>query len=231
MTHPDPSPVNPLPPQVWLLFVCIALPEAAFSLGEAGLVGGAYAIGWRLEALNSYAFSGLAFDFMVANGVLLWEHMLRFLTYPFVSGNFTGTLISGVIILAMGKLVGELMGGWAVWLIFVLCSALGAAVMGLATDEAWLAGAYPGAFGLIGTFTFLYWRKQVATGGPQSQAFLLIGVLMGLQLIFAALMALTGSNPRYDWVAELTGFIIGFGLAAFVTPGGMERLLGVLRRR
>ena len=228
---PDPSPFNALPPAVWFLFAALALPELAFSLGEAGLVGGPQAIGWRLEALNSYAFSGQAFDFMVENGVILWEHMLRFVSYPFVSGTFTSTLIGGVIVLAMGKLVGEALGGWAVWLLFMLCSIVGALVMGLLTSQSWLAGAYPGAYGLIGTFTFLYWQKQVATGGAPSQAFLLIGVLMGLQLVFAALSGVAGQSPSYRWVAELTGALTGFGLTAFVVPGGMARLLATLRQR
>ncbi|MEL7091428.1 MAG: rhomboid family intramembrane serine protease [Pseudomonadota bacterium] len=230
MTHHDPSPVNPLPPLVWLLFAAIAVPEAIFSLGEAGVVGGPAAIGWRLEALNTYAFSGQAFDFMLENGVILWDHMLRFITYPFVAGSFTGVLIAGVILLAMGKLVGEVMGGAAVWLIFMLCSVVGALVMGLTTAQSWLAGAYPGAYGLIGTFTFLYWQKQAVTGGPQAQAFMLIGILMGLQLLFAVLFAFTGSAPDYVWVAELTGAATGFAIAAFVMPGGMSRLLAALRR-
>ena len=228
---PDPSPFNALPPAVWFLFAALALPELAFSLGEAGLVGGPQAIGWRLEALNTYAFSGQAFDFMLENGVILWEHMLRFVSYPFVSGSFTSTLIGGVIVLAMGKLVGEALGGWAVWLLFMLCSIVGALVMGLLTSQSWLAGAYPGAYGLIGTFTFLYWQKQVATGGAPSQAFLLIGVLMGLQLVFAALSGVAGQSPSYRWVAELTGALTGFGLTAFVVPGGMARLLATLRQR
>ncbi|WP_415919189.1 rhomboid family intramembrane serine protease [Tateyamaria sp. SN6-1] len=229
--NPDPSPFNALPPQVWFLFAAIALPELAFSLGEAGMVGGPQAIGWRLEALNTYAFSGQAFDFMVQNGIILWDHMLRFVTYPFVSGSFTSTLIGGVIVLAMGKLVGEALGGWAVWLLFLLCSIIGALVMGLLTSQSWLAGPYPGGYGLIGAFTFLYWQKQVATGGPQTQAFLLIGVLMGLQLVFAALSGLAGQTASYRWVAELSGAAAGFGLVAFVVPGGMARLLAALRQR
>ena len=232
MSHPaDPSPVNALPPLVWFLFAAIAVPEALFSLGEAGLVGGPRAIGWRLDAINTYAFSGQALDFMLGNGVILWEHMLRFITYPFVQGSFTSALIAGVIVLAMGKLVGEALGGWAVWLLFILCSIMGAAVMGLLTSQSWLFGAYPGAYGLIGTFTFLYWQRQVATGGPQIRAFMLIGVLMGLQLVFAALSGIAGARPSFVWVAELTAVLTGFGLTAFVVPGGMARLLAVLRQR
>lgn len=224
--HRDPSPVNPLPPLVWLLFIALALPELIFSAGEAGLVGGPQAVGWRLNALNDYAFSGEAFDFMLEQGRLLPEHLLRFVSYPFVFGSFTSALFAGVILLAMGKMVGEALGGWAVVLMFVLCGVVGALVFGLLTNQAWLVGAYPSVYGLIGTYTFLYWQRQVMTGGPQGQAFMLIGVLMGIQLIFGALF-----QVGYAWVGELGGFVAGFALTAFVVPGGMGRMLSLLRRR
>jgi len=222
----DPSPLNPLPPAVWLLFAAVALPELAFALGEAGLIGGPGAVGWRLNALNTYAFSGDAFDFMVQNGRLLPEHMLRFVTYPFVHAQFTSTLFACVILLAMGKMVGEIMGGWAVILMFFLSGICGAAAFGLFTNQPWLIGAYPAVYGLIGTYTFLYWQRQVATGGPQGQAFMLIGVLMGIQLVFGILF-----EVGYAWVGELAGFVAGFALTAFVMPGGLARVVSALRRR
>lgn len=224
--HHDPSPVNPLPPAVWLLFIALALPELIFSAGEGGLAGGAGAVGWRLNALNDYAFSNEAFDFMLANGRLLPEHLIRFVTYPFVFGSFTSALFAGVILLAMGKMVGEVLGGFAVILMFVLCGVFGALMFGLITDEPWLVGAYPSVYGLIGTYTFLYWQRQVVSGGPQGQAFMLIGVLMGIQLIFGIFF-----QVGYAWVGELAGFVAGFALTAFVVPGGMARLIAVLRRR
>ena len=222
----DPSPINPLPPAVWFLFFALALPELVFSVGEAGLMGGPQAVGWRLNALNDYAFSGIAFDFMVDNARLLPEHMLRFVTYPFVFGSFTSSIFAGVILLAMGKMVGEVMGGFAVILMFFLSGIFGALVFGLLTNEPWLVGAYPCVYGLIGTYTFLYWQRQVASGGPQGQAFMLIGVLMGIQLIFGVLF-----QVGYEWVGELAGFVAGFALTAFVVPGGMRRALASLRRR
>ncbi|MEO0864452.1 MAG: rhomboid family intramembrane serine protease [Pseudomonadota bacterium] len=222
----DPSPVNPLPPAVWLLFVLLAAPEAVFTLGEAGIIGGPEAVGWRLNAINGYGFSGQAFDYMLENGVLLSEHLLRFLTYPFLHGSATSFLFAAVILLAMGKMVGEVLGGMAVILIFVLSAVIGALVFALLTDQAWLIGGYPGVFGLIGTFTFLYWQRMAATGRPQLQAFSLIGVLMGIQLLFGMFFAV-----GFSWVAELTGFVTGFGLTAFVVPGGMARVLAVVRRR
>jgi len=227
MSHPaDPSPFNALPASVWLLFGALATVEGIFSLGEAGIIGGPAAVGWRLAAINAYGFSGAAFDFMVENGRLLPEHMLRVLTYSFVHGSFTSTLFAGVILLAMGKMVGEVMGGWAVVLLFVLCGVAGALVFGLVTDQSWLIGAFPGVYGLIGAYTFLLWQRLADSGGPQAQAFTLIGFLMGIQLVFGIFF-----QVGYMWVAELSGFTAGFALSAFVMPGGMTRLMSVLRRR
>lgn len=222
----DPSPFNPLPAAVWLLFLALVVPEALFSLGEAGVVGGPAAVGWRLAALNDYAFSGDAFDYMVENGRILPEHMMRFATYPFVHVGFTSFLFAGVILLAIGKMVGEVMGGWAVVLVFAVSSVSGALIFGLLTDQPWLFGAFPGVYGLIGAYTFLLWQRQVVTGGPQVQAFRLIGVLMALQLFFGVFFG-TG----YAWVGELGGFCVGFFLTGFVMPGGMSHALAVLRRR
>ena len=55
---------------------------------------------------------------------------------------------------------------------------------------------------------------------------MLIGVLMGVQLIFGALF-----QVGYAWVGELAGFVAGFALTAFVVPGGMVRVRDALRRR
>ena len=39
--------VNPLPPVVVALFIAVVVPEALFSLGAAGVIGGPGAVGWR----------------------------------------------------------------------------------------------------------------------------------------------------------------------------------------
>lgn len=227
MSHSDdPSPFNSMPAPVWVLFLMIAGIEGMFSLGEAGLIGGPGAVGWRLSAINDYGFSGQAFDFMVQNGRLLPDQMLRFVTYPFVHGSFTSMLFAGVLLLAMGKMTGEIMGGWAVVLIFVLCGIFGALMFGLFTNQAWMIGAYPSVYGLIGAYTFLMWQRLASIGGPQAQAFTLIGFLMGIQLVFGIFF-----EVGYTWVAELAGFAAGFALSAIVMPGGIDRVVAALRRR
>ena len=78
MSHPDDqSPVNSLPPVVTALFLLLVGVEAALWLGSKGIVGGPTAVGWRLDAIQRYAFAPDIFDWMIANGVFPPEHMLR----------------------------------------------------------------------------------------------------------------------------------------------------------
>lgn len=222
----DPNPVNPLPPVVIALFFAIFGVECMFALGEAGLIGGPAAVGWRLGAIRDYGFSGQAFDFMVENARPLSEHLIRFLTYPFLHGGFTAALFVGVILLAMGKLVGEVMGQGAVVVIFFSATILGAIVFGLVTDEAWLIGGFPGVYGLIGGYTFLAWQQLAGTGMRQLGAFRLIGILMAIQLIFGIFF-----QVGYSWVAELSGFVVGFLVSPVLVKGGVARVLSRLRQR
>ncbi len=54
--EPHNGAVNPLPPVVAALFLVIMGIEIAFFLGTRGIVGGPAAVGWRLSAIQSYAF-------------------------------------------------------------------------------------------------------------------------------------------------------------------------------
>lgn len=219
------GPVNPLPRVVIALFAVVMGIEALFSLGAQGIIGGPQAIGWRLGAIQGYAFSAEIFQWMLANGRWPGEHLARFATYPFIHGNFTHALFAGVMLLALGKFVGEVFRGWAVLAVFFGASIGGAAVYGLlAASPIPLLGAFPGVYGLIGAFTYLLWLKLGQEGGPQIRAFTLIAFLMGIQLVFGILFG--GSR---DWIADLSGFVFGFGLSFVVSPGGFARLREKLR--
>ncbi len=219
------GPVNPLPRVVIALFAVVMGIEALFSLGAQGIIGGPQAIGWRLGAIQGYAFSAEIFQWMLANGRWPGEHLARFVTYPFIHGNFTHALFAGVMLLALGKFVGEVFRGWAVLAVFFGASIGGAAVYGLlAASPIPLLGAFPGVYGLIGAFTYLLWLRLGQEGGPQIRAFTLIAFLMGIQLVFGILFG--GSR---DWIADLSGFVFGFGLSFVVSPGGFARLREKLR--
>lgn len=223
----DPSPVNPLPPAVLVIFLAIFGIEAVLAAAEAGIVGGPQAVGWRMGLIRDYGFSPQVFDWMVETGRFPAEHLLRFVTYPFLHVGFVQMAIAGVIFLAMGKMVGEVIGHASVPAIFFGASLVGALAYGaLLSEPAWLIGAFPGAYGLIGGFTFILWTQARATGSSQARAFTLIALLMGIQLVFGLLF---GSDNT--WVADLFGFIAGFGLCFLLVPGARAALIRRMRQR
>lgn len=228
MRHPeDESPVNPLPPVVVALFLLLVGVEAAFWAGSRGLVGGPEAVGWRLAGFQQYAFSAEIFDWMLATGSWPLEHLKRFVTYMFVHYNFTHALFGGVLLLAIGKMVGEVFSQLATLIVFIGSGIMGALAYALILDPAQpLIGSYPGVYGLIGAFTFLMWVRLGVLGAPQARAFSLIGVLVGIQLLFGLLF---GGNP--DWVADVFGFAAGFLMSFLLVPGGWQRIRERIRRQ
>ena len=229
MHHPDAeqSPFNAIPPAVLLLAGVMAGVEIAFQAGEAGFVGGPGSIGWRLEAVRSYGFLDPIWDWMLSNGRAPMDHLIRLLTYPFIHASLTHAAFAVVIVLAIGKSVGEIYSAVSVLLTFFGASIFAAAAYGtVMTTQAPLFGGYPGAYGLIGAFTYLLWIRLEAVGENSMRAFTLIAVLMGLQLIYGIMF-----GPDPTWFADLMGFVAGFGLAFVVRPGGWTRLLSRLRQR
>ncbi|EPX81549.1 rhomboid family intramembrane serine protease [Litoreibacter arenae] len=223
----DASPFNVLPPVVIALAAILAGVEIIFQAGESGLVGGAGAVGWRLGALEDYAFFGPIWAQMLEKSYFPLEHMQRFVTYPFVHGSFTHAAFAVVIVLAIGKAVGEVFSAVSFIAVFMVSSIVAALVYALLTDtQQPLFGAYPGAYGLIGAFTFLLWVNLAAVGANSMRAFSLIGFLMLFQLVFGLLF-----GGGYDWVADVAGFVAGFLLSFVVSPGGWGRVLAKLRKR
>lgn len=228
MTHSDDSsPFNPLPPVVVVLFLAVVLPEIAFFLGSKGLIGGPQAVGWRQAMIQQYGFSGDMMRWMLENGIYPPQQLIRIVTYPFLHGSFSEMVFAAALLLAMGKFVGEVFRPAATLAAFVIPAICGALVYGaLARDNPWLYGAFPGIYGLIGAFTYLLWLKLGQQGGSQARAFLLIGFLMGAQLLFSLLF---GGTLR--WVADLTGFLTGFAASFVLRPGGWAKLRARMLQR
>ena len=115
-------PFNPLPKVVIVLAAVILGLEMLFTLGGRGIIGGPDAIGWRLAAIENWAFYDRVWDWMLANGRYPTEQMARFVTYPLIHVNFTHALFVVVFVLAMGKLVSEVFGAAAFVASFVPAS-------------------------------------------------------------------------------------------------------------
>lgn len=219
-------PFNPLPPVVVLFTLAIAAVEILFQAAQSGFVGGAEGIGWRLEAIRNYAFLDPVFAWMLETGRYPTEHLLRFISYPFLHGSFTHAAFAVVMLLAIGKLVAEAFSARAFVLIFVTSSITGALAYGVFLDTRFpLIGAFPAVYGLIGALTFMLWMRAKYEGTNQFRAFGLIGALMGIQLVFKLLFG--GSN---DWVADIVGFLTGFALSFLLAPDGTKRLAELLNQ-
>jgi len=218
---------NALPPAVAALALAIFAIEVLFNLGARGIIGGQDAIGWRVEAVQDFAFSAPVLAWMFETGNWSFEHLQRFVTYPFIHLGFTHAAFVIVFLLALGKMVGEVFGNLAVLILFFACGIFGALIYaGVVGDDRPLVGGFPSAYGLIGAYTFLLWVRYKAAGENEWQAFTLIGFLMGIQLFFGIFF-----QVGWDWVAEIAGFVFGFVLTPALVPGAFRRMLNRLRQR
>lgn len=221
------SPFNNLPIASVIIAMVMAAVEIVLQAADLGLVGGANGVGWRLAAFQDYAFFGSIWDQMWDLSLYPTEHLIRFVTYPFLHGSFFHAAFAIVIVLAIGKVVGEVFNTIAFFAIFFASSILGALVFAVITDaQVPLIGGYPGGYGLIGAFTFLLWTRLTLLGENGARAFSLIGFLLAIQLVFAII---GGGSP--DWIADVAGFVVGFALSFLVSPGGWSRVKDRLRQR
>ena len=221
------SPLNPVPPIVWLLVLPIAAMEIVLSAGDLGLAGGAFGIGWRNDALQRFALPPEMLDQMISLGQYPLSLIQRFLTYPFVHTSFLSAVFAVAMLLALGKFVAEVFSPLSVIAVFIVSTLVGglvySAVPGLRLA---LHGGFPPVYGLIGAFTFILWARLGAVNANRAQAFTMIGFLMGINLLFGLLF---GNDPT--WIADLSGFAAGFALSFLVGPGGPTKLIRRLRQR
>ena len=225
------GPINPLPVVVWWLALPIVAAEAVFALGQFGLLGGADGVGFRLAGMRQAAFAPDALLRMIELGRFDARAVLRLLIYPFVHTSLTHALFTLVFLLALGNMVATLFRPWALIALF-FGSAIGGALVytGLSIwlpgRASLLVGGYPAVFGLVGAFTFVLWTRLEQQNENRMRAFALIGLLMLFQLVFALF-----GGIGYGWVAEIAGFVTGFGLSFLLVDGGMARVMAQIRRR
>ena len=226
-TDPNASPFNRLPWIVWALALPMIAAEIVLGLAEAGVVGGPGGIGWRQNAIVNFAVARNVTEFFWVNRV--WDELvIRFAMFPFIHHSTTNAVFGVVLLLALGKMVGEVFRWWAVLLVFFGASWFGALLFIWLVPYASypLIGAYSGVYGLIGAFTFLLWVQLVGSGSNGARAFTLIGMLLFVQLLFGMLF-----GGGYEWIAEVAGFAAGFALSFVVSPGGWGRVMARLRDR
>ncbi|UWQ22194.1 rhomboid family intramembrane serine protease [Jannaschia sp. W003] len=228
--HPDPrnqSPFHALPPVVAGLALVIGGVEAMFLLAEAGLLGGPAGDGWRIGAIRDWSVAGPVWDWMVANGRYPPEYLARFATYALIHGGIGHAAFVAVFVLALGNVTHPFLPRWRQLAVFFGSAVAGGLAFAVLFDGV-LYGGFPGAYGLIGAFTYLTWRGVLPI--PRERAFLLVGLLLVIQPVFA-LAAGMGWGWLPDWVAEAVGAAAGFGLSAALAPGALARMRDRMRRR
>lgn len=225
----DAPPVNPLPPVVIVLALVMGVVELVFQLGEAGIIGGPQAIGWRGSIASTFGFSNNVAIWMWETGHFPPEHLMRFVTYPFIHVSFGDALFSIIFVLALGKFVGERVSSLVFVLVFFgsgIIAALANTVF-FGTQGA-LLGADASTYGLIGAYTWILFGRLQNEGEDAFQAFRLIGSLAVLHVIFYFIF---GGN---DWLARASGFVGGFAISTILRPkeaAGISYLLERLRKR
>ncbi|WP_296421166.1 rhomboid family intramembrane serine protease [Pseudooctadecabacter sp.] len=223
----DQNPFNTIPPVPLVLVLVMTAIELTLSAAANGYVGGAQGVGWRAQAFQEYAFAPAVLDQITTRGNYDINLFRRFVTYTFIHVNFTHALWGIVLLLALGKFVGEKFSALSFALLFTASTIGGALVYGLLSwQNAALVGAYPGVYGLIGAYTYIMWLALERLGDNQFKAFQLIGILLGLMLIYSMLF---GSSPT--WIAEVSGFVIGLAISPLLAPGGWQAFLTRMRQR
>lgn len=221
--------VNPLPVVVVVLALVMGVAELAFQLGETGIIGGPRAIGWRGSIASTFGFSGNVAIWMWETRQFPLEHLMRFVTYPFVHVGFGDALFGVVFLLALGKFVGERVNTGAFLVIYfgsAFLAAVGNAVF-LGPQGA-LLGADAPNYGLIGAFTWILIGDVRNEGEGPLKAFRLIGGLAVLHVIFYFVF---GGN---SWLPRGVGAMAGFAICAILRPKeaqGIAYLLAKLRKR
>lgn len=221
------SPFNAIPPVPLVLVLIMAGIELTLSAAANGYVGGAQGVGWRAQAFQDYAFAPAVLDQITTRGQYDINLFRRFVTYTFIHVNFTHALWGIVLLLALGKFVGEKFSALSFALLFLASTIGGALVYGLLSwQNAALVGAYPGVYGLIGAYTYIMWLALERLGDNQFKAFQLIGILLGLMLVYSMIF---GSSAT--WIAEVAGFVIGLVISPLLAPGGWQAFLARIRQR
>ncbi|MGY6534994.1 MAG: rhomboid family intramembrane serine protease [Pararhodobacter sp.] len=221
-------PLNPLPAVVWLLILTIGGVEAVLWLGGQGIIGGAQAVGWRLEAMTRFGFSGAVQSIMLENRHLTQQGLMRYGAFSFIHGGPVHAFFVIVLLSALGKFVAEPFGTVRFLAVVVPATLGAAAVFGIVMgphELAWLFGGMPLVFALVGAATWWRWHTAIDTLG-RWRAFGLIGSLMLLRLVIGLL-----AESGYGWIADLAAFALGFGLSMLLAPGGWAWIRHALRQR
>ena len=226
------SPFNPLPALLWLLLLAIIVVEAVLWAGGQGLIGGSQALGWRLEAITRYGFSGAVQSVMLENRHFAGAYLLRYATFSFIHTGPMHAFFVVVLLAALGKYVGDAFGALRLLAVLAPATLGGAVIFGLIIGEgerAWLVGGMPMVFALVGAASWWRWQRPAESGEDDARRRRAVWLIGGVMLLRAVIGVTI--EPGHAWIADLGAFGLGLALAAVIGPGGWAMIRARLRAR
>ena len=112
--------VNPIPTSILLIFFGIILVEAFLVFGFGGPLGKTETTIERLTLVQNYGVPPNLATWMFETGNFSIEYVSRFIVYPFINLSGLSVVFAAVLLLALGKMVGEVFSSFSVILIWLL---------------------------------------------------------------------------------------------------------------
>ena len=128
--------VNPIPTSILLIFFGIILVEAFLIFGFGGPLGKTETTIERLTLVQNYGVPPNLATWMFETGNFSIDYVSRFIVYPFINLSGLSVVFAAVLLLALGKMVGEVFTSFSVILIWLLSTFFAAFFYSIsATDE------------------------------------------------------------------------------------------------
>ena len=121
-----PPVINPIPTAILAIFSGIVLFEAFIFFGFGDPLGNSGAAAKRMLLIQKYGVSPDLANWMLETGNFSNDYVFRFIVYPFVNLSSLSVIFAGVLLLALGKMVGEVFSALSVILIWFLSTTLAA---------------------------------------------------------------------------------------------------------
>ncbi|MAR20297.1 MAG: rhomboid family intramembrane serine protease [Rhodobacteraceae bacterium] len=144
-------------------------------------------------------------------GIYSGQKYLMFISHAFLHGGIIHALMNSVVLLSLGKVIGQKIGDWSVFVLFFL-TAIGGAICFTIFSSAIgpMVGASGAVFGFIGIWQYWEFTFRKKSGLTLKPFF---STLLGLILVnFVIFLMLEGGLA---WQAHLGGFLVGFGVGPF----------------
>ncbi|MGP3698077.1 rhomboid family intramembrane serine protease [Rhodobacter sp. NSM] len=200
-----PTSTTGAPGYVWALVGVIAVIELLLTAADAGWLGDA-----RLRTMA--ILLGAFWPPILAAGageLYPFQREVMFVSHAFLHANLLHMVMNGVILLSLGKAIGERVGGARTLLLFLLSAIAGGAAFGLISmTNGPMIGASGAAFGFFGLWNAWDFQRRRERGlSPRP----VLGTVLGLVLINVVLFVFLQGGLA--WEAHLGGYLMGWAAA------------------